>query len=341
MDIYNKKIKTILSGVLMLLCFVSESHGYKIKFKNNNKQKTPCCYYTIKKGDTLWDLSQKFYKSNWVWPGLWGINGKIKNPHIIYPGEKIKIFLRDVLKKPDNVKHARIITPPAEHKISPTFYFPGMDSLGFIKKRSIKPLGCIIASRDNNVMMSMPDIIYIEQLGHTTMIPGKKYTVFSTKKIKYEYNGKQIRGIKHTIKGVIKIIENNREYLTAKIIRSLHYMTKGDLVMPYKKKASEIKVKYNVKNINAKLICSENKNRLMGDNNIAFINKGNHEHIKKGQIYSIFKELGQKNSPITKKKIILAPLKIGRLIVLHTEKTTSTVLILSARKAVMPGFSVR
>jgi len=27
-------------------------------------------YYTIKKGDTLWNLSQKFYNSQWDWPGL-------------------------------------------------------------------------------------------------------------------------------------------------------------------------------------------------------------------------------------------------------------------------------
>ena len=49
-------------------------------------------FYTIKKGDTLWDLSQKFYNSQWDWPGLWEMNEDIKNPHWIYPGKKIRIF---------------------------------------------------------------------------------------------------------------------------------------------------------------------------------------------------------------------------------------------------------
>ena len=52
-------------------------------------------YYTIKKGDTLWDLSRKFYNSQWDWPGLWEMNQDIKNPHWIYPGKKIRIFLKE------------------------------------------------------------------------------------------------------------------------------------------------------------------------------------------------------------------------------------------------------
>ena len=47
--------------------------------------------YTIQKGDTLWDLSQKFLNNPWYWPKIWSLNPGIENPHWIYPGNRLKI----------------------------------------------------------------------------------------------------------------------------------------------------------------------------------------------------------------------------------------------------------
>jgi LysM repeat protein len=44
--------------------------------------------YTIKRGDTLWALSNMYLTSPWRWPELWGMNkDQIRNPHLIYPGQ--------------------------------------------------------------------------------------------------------------------------------------------------------------------------------------------------------------------------------------------------------------
>lgn len=51
--------------------------------------------YTVKAGDTLWDISKVFLRGPWRWPELWGMNmEQIRNPHLIFPGQEL-FLIRD------------------------------------------------------------------------------------------------------------------------------------------------------------------------------------------------------------------------------------------------------
>jgi LysM repeat protein len=72
--------------------------------------------YTVKRGDTLWDISKIFLKSPWRWPELWGMNlEQIRNPHLIYPGQVL------VLEKSGGRARLRLATevPGGTVKLTP------------------------------------------------------------------------------------------------------------------------------------------------------------------------------------------------------------------------------
>ncbi|MGA1861926.1 LysM peptidoglycan-binding domain-containing protein [Deferribacter thermophilus] len=51
--------------------------------------------YTVKKGDTLWDISGKYYGNYFLWPILWKYNTDINNPDLIFPKQKLIIPILD------------------------------------------------------------------------------------------------------------------------------------------------------------------------------------------------------------------------------------------------------
>ena len=51
--------------------------------------------YVVKTGDTLWDISKIFLREPWYWPEIWYVNPQVENPHLIYPGDVLKLVYID------------------------------------------------------------------------------------------------------------------------------------------------------------------------------------------------------------------------------------------------------
>jgi LysM domain len=306
-------------------------------------------YYTIQKGDTLWDLSQHFNNSPWLWPELWEENDQISNPHWIFPGERIRLYKKSgsqaiTRTEPPQTGALPVPAPaaPAAEKPSaaPFFVYSSIDSVGFIRKPPVSSLGTIFEVQGRKIMISEGDMVYIRPAdisAQGALIPGSRHTVFKYMKPTDERRSDETIGTQHYILGIVEVTKKETDMVIAKVLKSYRTIKVGDQLMPFSPRHTDIELKPSTPGIEGKIITSEEHSKLIGDFTLAFIDKGRADDIRVGQQYSIYnaQKTVLENDAISSKE--LPPVDFGTFLVLHTEQTTSTVIITITAKSIASG----
>jgi len=320
-------------------------------------------YYTIQRGDTLWDLSDKFFDTPWMWPELWQENEQIPNPHWIYPGERIRLFQKQG-KDTFTFEVPELEAPMAQESTADTdlnqtvstevdavppeadtvyYVYPPIDSVGFIRKEKVSPLGFIFKIKDDKVLVSEGDQVYISYADKDVLpiMQGGRYTVF--RKLDPTRDRKRNRqlGGQYYVMGIVEVIRKENDYVIAKVVKSFRSIALNDFILPYQRRSPKIPITESVPGLIGSIIISEEQNEIIGDLALAFIDKGKVDNIQSGQVYSIFYQEKEEIDTGEKEVVLLNPIDFGRLIVLHTEAETATVLITQLDQSATPGTLIR
>ncbi|MBI3130676.1 MAG: LysM peptidoglycan-binding domain-containing protein [Acidobacteria bacterium] len=68
-----------------------EAHQSKWEYPKELNLPEGSKVHMVQKGDTLWDLANKYLGNPYAWPQIWELNQWVKDPHWIYPGDPIVI----------------------------------------------------------------------------------------------------------------------------------------------------------------------------------------------------------------------------------------------------------
>jgi LysM repeat protein len=125
--------------------------------------------YVVKRGDTLWGIAKVFLRDPWYWPEIWQVNPQVQNPHLIYPGDTLRLVYIDgqpqiVLQRGDGVRvEPTVRSEPIDSAITTIPYATVaafMSKPTVLDRDQIKTAPYVLATRDLHVVMSEGDTVY-------------------------------------------------------------------------------------------------------------------------------------------------------------------------------------
>lgn len=133
--------------------------------------------YVVKRGDTLWDISAMFLRDPWLWPEIWYVNPEVRNPHLIYPGDTLKLVYGtdgkpeihlvtgNVVRVSPLVRSSALDGPIATIPYEAIVAFLGKPSL--LSQQEVELAPKIAVVRDNHLVASLSDTVYVKGMqGH-------------------------------------------------------------------------------------------------------------------------------------------------------------------------------
>jgi len=330
----------IHAALLISLSF--SSYADVIQFKES-----PNTEHVVVKGDTLWDISAKFLKDPWLWPAVWNGNAYIKNPHLIYPGDVIRICLVD--------GEQRLCVNGADSddgKWQPRMRLSDFEkeAIAMIPLSDIRPFLMYPLVLTEEQLENSPYIVHLEG----QRLIAEKGTKLYARSIKNNYYENYISfrpGNTYTDPETEEILGHEAIYLgtnklliagdpaTLKIIESVSEVKKGDRVMPriLEEEVEDFFPFAPKKPLHAQIISVFKDHQTISQYDVVVLNKGLDDDFKKGHILSVLKVGQVIHDPYAEDKdeqIKLPDEMIGTVMVFRSFKRVSYALVMSATNTI-------
>lgn len=249
--------------------------------------------HKVQQGDTLWDISRRYYGSPYDWPKLWSYNPQITNPHWIYPENVVQ------LKQGGDAEAAAAPVDPsseAAQGLSVTRRITrGPRSLwlrdeGFLDAQALEASGTIVGSPEEQMLLSSYDEVYLRfEEGHTPR-PGQKLVIY--RRIGDEERTAQEEGTLVRILGEVEVrsIDEDKGVARALITAVSAPIERGFPVAAIPRRFEVVAAVPAEKSLQAKVVASLEPLELVGDEQVVFANVGREDGVKVGNRFFVIRK---------------------------------------------------
>ncbi len=327
--------------------------------------------YVVVKGDTLWDISKKFLNDPWLWPSVWHINPGIRNPHLIYPGDVIVMYIVDgkpyitldgqagvvpVDVPKSTAKGTRLepvkpglkvvkLSPSSRvsgiHKAISTIPMsairPFLDRPRVVTEEQLEDAPYIVSSYEEHLISGTGNRIYARNMdkpltGYNIVRPGQEYVdPESGDVLGYE-------AIYTADARLIKAPSEDEELATLVVTKALREVLNNDVLIPHEEHQQmfQFTPRSPEQDVKGQIVSVYNGVSQIGQYMIVVLNRGEEDGLAPGHVLAVM----QKGAEVTDStrflfsSVELPDERAGILMVFKTYKDISYALVMEGDRAI-------
>ena len=305
-------------------------------------QETEFKDYTVNRGDTLWDISNKELKDSFLWPKVWKENPEVRNPDRIYPGQKIRIplFLLQKEIKPEikPIEVPRPVAMPEKPKVREEQHLavkaePPKEKYilnkhiflasGYIAQK-IPSVGMIEDTPTGRSIIGKDDYGFIKT--DKPVQKGDKFYIFHvTEQVRHPKTGRKL-GYLIDVVGTAEVVGQEKNDSAKVIITSAYAdISTGYYLSNYYEPEPPIEPEHPRKpDVSGYIVASKHLHLINVPYDIAYIDKGRRDGLEAGDLLATLEQ--------GKHRIYN-----GILQVINPRETTSTVIIKKSTDSLTKG----
>ena len=309
-------------------------------------------------GDTLWDISQAYLGTAWVWPSVWQDNGSIENPHRIRPGDRIWIGRNrmrlvteaearewTLRKQRENESaqraEAKEASSSAYDKTASSVPAPRFDRMGLISERALSAASSIVDSSEMRTWLAEGDRVYVG-LGQAEVEAGDRFTIFREPEPVRDLETHKRIGYHVNVVGWLEILEVGSSSSVARIGESISEIARGDRITPRRNLPKRISFREGPdREVEGRIVFTPGKRTVMGTRDTVYVNRGSDHGLAPGVRLQAF-DRGRAARDLVRNQSVKTPEHVvADLVVVLTQQESAVVRVTHTTRELEVGDSFR
>ena len=307
--------------------------------------------YTVKKGDTLWDISGRFLQKPWQWPELWRANPQVENPHLIFPGDTLRLVYIGtqpslVVDRGDASRTYKASPSSGDYKMSPEIRATPLESSipainleaiqGFlVQNRVVTPAVLdaapyVIQGDSERLVVGGGDRLYVRG----ALPESESYSFVRRGELYRDPVTNEVLGLEARYIGLGRVVATEADITTFFVTSSREEVQIGDRVLPTEERKvdSTFFPSAPSSQIDGQLIAVLGGVTQIGQYDVVVINRGERDGLVPGNVLAIYKRGALARDRIAKETVRLPSERAGILMVFRSFEKLSYGLVLATER---------